>query len=94
MTVGGRPCSHHGRRHSGLVYAHANGDDIWPLLLNEFETDEARGIAHEVPQVLSELLVAAGLEDETAVLEYCTAKVAQFGGIHSVQGQSRGRHDA
>jgi hypothetical protein len=54
-----------------LVYAHASGDDIWPLLLNEFTTDEARTIAHEVPQMLDELLVAAGLDDQTPILGYC-----------------------
>ena len=48
-----------------LVYAHASGDDIWPLLLNQFTTDEARTIAHEVPQMLDELFVAAGLDDQT-----------------------------
>jgi hypothetical protein len=47
------------------VCAHASGDDIWPLVLNEFTTEEARTIAHEVPQMLDELLVAAGLDDQT-----------------------------
>lgn len=72
------------RRLWGLVYAHASGDDIWPLLLNEFTTDEARTIAHEVPQMLDELLVTAGLEDETPILGYCQAKLAELGGIPGV----------
>jgi len=67
-----------------LVYAHASGDDIWPLLLNEFTTDEARTIAHEVPQMLDELLVAASLDDQTPILGYCQAKLAELGGIPGV----------
>jgi hypothetical protein len=62
-----------------LVYAHASGDDIWPLLLNEFTTDEARTIGYEVPQVLDELFVAAGLDDQAPILGYCQAKLAELG---------------
>jgi hypothetical protein len=68
----------------GLVYTHASGDDIWPLLLNEFTTDEARTIAHEVPQMLDELFVAAGIDDQTPILGYCQAKLAELGGIPGV----------
>ena len=63
-----------------LVYAHASGDDMWPIMLNEFSTDEARGVAHEVPQMLAELLVAAGLNDDGQVLDYCKAKLAELAG--------------
>jgi hypothetical protein len=63
-----------------IVGAHASGDDIWPLLLNGFTTDEARTVAYELPRRFEELLLAAGLEpsDMEPVLDYCKAKLAEF----------------
>jgi hypothetical protein len=52
---------------------------MWPIMLNEFSTDEARGVAHEVLQMIAELLFAARIEDETPVVNYCRAKLAEFG---------------
>jgi hypothetical protein len=80
MTMGLTPRQETQRKLWELVYAHPSGDDMWPIMLNEFSTDGARGVAHEVPQLLAELLVAAGLNDDGQVLDYCKAKLAELAG--------------